>query len=1124
MQRFDDRLILSASDLTGYLECDHLTAQRIAIARGERARPRRRHDPHVELIQERGEVFENEQKRTLADKVGGMVDLASPPFSNEDDLRAAAEATAEAMRDGAPLIYQGTLYDGQWQGRPDFLRRVPISSSLGSWSYEVLDTKLSRELKPAYVNQVLLYSRMVDAVQGRHLDDAWIVLGDGSDVHVDLRRFRALHRHLAGRLVALTEGPSSVTYPEPVVFCANCDLGPECQGRRRADDHLSLVHGASRLRREALVASKIQTRRSLAAAADATTVPGLRSETFTSLRHQADLQVCSEDEKQPLHRHLEPRRAEGYAALPDPDAGDVFFDLEGDPFIEDNGIEYLWGWSDADDTYECFWAHRPDGEKQALESFVDYIGARREIHPHMHVYHYAPHERAKLRSLAMQYATREAEVDELLRNEVLVDLFAVVRTALQVGEESYSIKRLERHYGFARHEHTVREGGGSIVAYEGWLSTGEQALLDAIRAYNAEDCTSTRHLRDWLVDRMTPEAAHEFDVDFTDLRTPDPEEPHTPPEWLREVERRVDALMAGLGADPDADDDSQAERRLLAHLLLYHYREDKPKWWRYFDLRATPAEELVDDLDAIVGLERDLGTPPSPIAKSLLYRFSFPPQEHRLSEGQAEDPFTGERYNVDSIALDHLYLKRAADKPAPAPTALIASDYVRVEVLRNALVELADTVLAGDAQSSAARRLLRREHPHLSSEELGPSTGQLISATLKLSSSSLPVQGPPGTGKTFNGARMIVAALAVGKRVGVTAPSHAAIQNLLREIEKVAKCRGVRFDGICNSGQGLKWQGDQIGGTASQNDVTEEHQLVAGTAWLFAREEHRAAFDLLFIEEAGQYSLANAVAVALAADSLVLLGDPQQLPQVTQAPHPLGAGCSVLEHLLDGADTIAAGRGVLLTESWRMHPAISAFVSERSYEGRLRSRPACARRRIEAPGLRLDSAGLRSLAVEHQGRGQSCPEEAQAIGMVCRALLKGGRVTDEHDKTRTLTPADILVVAPYNLAVQTIGDVVPEGVQVGTVDRFQGQEAPVVLYALTCSSGADAPRGIDFLLSRNRFNVAVSRAQALAVLVHNPALLDSSCPTVDAMALLDGVCRFLEVAEPFDQPGQLPAA
>ncbi|MCW3004944.1 MAG: family RecB-like putative nuclease, partial [Conexibacter sp.] len=289
------------------------------------------------------------------------------------------------------------------------------------------------------------------------------------------------------------------------------------------------------------------------------------------------------------------------------------------------------------------------------------------------------------------------------------------------------------------------------------------------------------------------------------------------------------------------------------------------------------------------------------------------------------------------------------------------------------------------------------------------------------------------------------------------------------------------------------------------------HELVAGTSWLLARDEHCGDFDLLFVDEAGQFALANLVATAACAASVVLLGDPQQLPQVTQAEHPGASGDSALEHLLDGAATMDPSRGVLLTESWRMHPDVCAFVSERSYDGRLRSRDACATRRVDGPGA-LTGAGLRVLEVPHAGCSQASVAEAEAIAAACRDLLSGGSVTGSDGAVRALVAADLMVVAPYNLAARTIADRVPAGVQVGTVDKFQGREAPVVFFALTCSSGADVPRGLDFLFSRNRLNVAISRAQCLAVLVHSPSLLDAECRDLEAMELVDGACRFVELA------------
>lgn len=1113
----DDTLVLAATDLSNHLACAHLTQQQLAIARRERGKPRAADDPHTDLIRRRGEAHEQAQLKRLSEECGGHVDLSSAEIpGTREALEAGAEATAAAMRDGGPLVYQAQLFDGGWQGRTDFLRRVATPSDLGPHSYEVIDTKLAREVKPHVVHQLSLYNGLLAHVQGLEPALAHLILGDGSEVAIELRRYAALHRHVVRNLELVASQPAQPTYPEPVAHCEICALASECYARWVADDHLSLVAHARREHRDQLVELGIPTVLALAGANGTDSGP-LGPERFELLHHQAALQVASRESGEPRHRHLPPALAAGYAVLPTPSDGDIFFDLEGDPYIGDGGIEYLWGWWTGESEYECIWAHDPGDEKAAFERFVDRVTELRRRHPDLHVYHYAAHERAKLRSLSIEYATREEEIDDLLRAEVFVDLYAVVRHALQVGEESYSLKKLERHHAFQRLEERVREGGGSIVAYETWLETEDPELLEAIRAYNEEDCRSTLSLRDWLAEAMRPEAEAELGVDFDDYRTPDPEEERGPPAWMADVQALIDELVDGLPTDGSEDTPDEAECRLISHLLLYHRREGKPAWWRHFDLRGTPVSELIEERDALAGLVRDESRPPVPFKRSLDYAFTFPPQEFRLDLGGVLDPTTGDAHKVVAIEDDHVVLRRGANAPAPAPTALIPGAPIDVAVLRNGLIELARSLLAGDGRAAAIRAMLRREQPRLKSGYLGEGTAALVSATLGLDRSILPVQGPPGTGKTHWAARMIVAALGEGRRVGVTAPSHAAIQTLLRMVEAHAAEEGVSFAGVYK-GEGYASAHDLVAVTDDNADVTENYQLVAGTAWLFAREEHRQRFDLLFIDEAGQYALANAAAAGLSAASLVFLGDPQQLPQVTQADHPGGSGASVLEHLLEGAATISPERGVLLTETWRMHPAVCAFVSERSYDSRLHSRPACTRRMVEAPVGVLTGTGLRAIAIEHDGRSQASPEEADAIAQVCGDLLEGATVTDDEGTTYDLSAENILVVAPYNLAVRSIRQRVPAGVEVGTVDRFQGQQAPVVFYAMTCSSGETAPRGIDFLFDSHRLNVAISRAQCLAVLVHSPRLLDADCPTLEAMELVDGVCRFVEMAEPVGMP------
>lgn len=1118
----DAGLILSATDITEHLACAHLTEQRRAVALGERRRPRPVDDPHADLIRARGDEHERAQLEVLVERAGGdWIDLAAGHEipRGAEALAGAAARTLDAMHTGTRLLFQATLFDGTWQGRADFLRRVERPSDLGDWSYEVLDTKLARHVRPHAVHQLCLYSRLLADAQGCAPRAARLILGDGTWATIDPGAYGALHRHVARRLRETLGAGARVTYPEPVAHCDICAFASECTARRRADDHLSLVAGASRTHRARLTEAGVGSLAALAARSEGDAVPGLAPERAALLHHQALLQRNARDGVLPVRRHLEPEPDRGYARMPAPDPGDVYFDLEGDPYLDtDGGVEVLWGWCDASGAYRHAWAHDRAAEAAALREFIATVERTRAAHPGMHVYHYAPHEASALRRLAMRHGTGEAVIDTWLRAGVLVDLYAVVRQGLQVGEERYSLKHLERHHAFARDETTVRAGGGAIATYERWRETGDPALLDAIRAYNREDCESTRSLHLWLHGRMLPDAEREFGVRFADLRTV-PEEDPPAPGWLPEVEALIGRLHAGLPDDPGDDTPDLAERRLLGHLLLYHHRENKPQWWRHFELRGLTAEELVDERDAVGLVELDESVAPVPVKRSLDYTCRFPPQEVKLAPGGVIDPTTGERFTLIGVDEDHLVVRRGAKADPPRPAALVGGTPPDARALREALMRVARAVVAGDPGFDAVRALLRRDPPRLASGVLGAGIDDLVGATLGLDRSYLPVQGPPGTGKTYAGARMIVAALRAGHRVAVTANSHAAIQNLLRAVEEHAAEVGHRFTGAYKGDGYESVHGciEVVGDNAKA--VGEEFDLVAGTAWLLSRPEHlEAPYGVLFVDEAGQMALAAAVAAGGCAERIVLLGDPQQLPQVNQAEHPAGAAASVLEHVLAGADTIDPDRGVLLDVSWRMHPDVCRFVSERSYGGRLHARDECANRRVDASGA-LSGAGLRVMPVEHAGREQESPEEAEAIAAACRDLLgPGATVTDADGAVRPLTVDDIMVVAPFNMAVSRIRRAVPDGVRVGTVDRFQGQEAPVVFFAMTCSSGEDVPRGLDFLFDRNRLNVAVSRAQCLAVLVHSPRLLDADCSTLEQMALVDGACRFVEMA--VDDPDQ----
>ena len=1122
MQRAEgsEQLVLSPSDLTAFAACEHRTGlERLAVL-GLLDKPDR-DDPELEVLRRRGDEHERAELDRLRAAGLHVVEIACDG-STPDDLARAEADTVRAMHDGADVIYQATFFDGRWRGHADFLHKVDRPSRLGAWSYEVADTKLARRARPTAVLQLCAYSEHVARIQGVWPDEIEVVTGDGERHRHRLADAVSWYRQVKARFEAFLEGPVELTtYPHPVAHCRVCPWLDGCVERRRADDHLSLVAGMRRDMVAKLQAIGVETMAALAVTEPGAPVPGMGQPTADRLRHQARLQVARGRDGRMRWDVLEPDGpGRGLAGLPEPSPGDLFFDLEGDPWAGEGGLEYLWGLTEVDGTYHAFWAHDAAGERRALEAVVDLFLERLDQFPGMHVFHYAPYEVSALTRLAAKYGTREPEVDRLLRGDVLVDLYRIVRQGVRVSEESYGLKKLEPLWLPAR-DGAISDGGSSIVAYEAWLESRDQTLLDDIRAYNEVDCLSTQGLRDWLEERR-----HEL-----------PDEPPrpvaldtAPSESVAEDDARTASLAAALVAKvPDdlADHtDDEAARWLLAQLLSFHRREARPEWWAWFDRLERTDEELAADHECLGELEYEGVV--AELGKSLVHRYRFDPaQEHKIGVGdKPADPRTG-RGAGEVMALDAatgaIDLKRAASSEAPHPRSLIPAAPRGTRAQQAAIVRVAERVLEQPESSSAVLDLLRRRPPARRDTVPGqvlhtpgePGAEAVRRVVPQLAGACLAVQGPPGSGKTWTGAAVVVDAVRRRKKIGVTAQSHKAIGNLLTAIVERAVAddvevrivqRAPESDRCTAPGVACATSNDEIDAALDAGTV----DVVGGTPFLFSRAELDGRFDLLVVDEAGQLALANVVAVSGAATDLVLLGDPQQLPQVTRGTHPPGAGVSALEHLLGGEPTVPPHMGVFLDRSHRMHPDVCCFVSAIAYEGRLHPVEGCKQQGI-ADGPLVSGAGLRWVPVEHEANRTRSAEEALTVRAVVDALL-GRAWVDPTGQQGWLALEDILVIAPYNAQVAELAEALPAGARIGTVDRFQGQEAPVVVYSLAASSADDVPRGLDFLLSINRFNVAVSRAKALCIVVGSPELLRAPCNTVHQVRLVNALCRFVEDA------------
>ncbi|MET0296633.1 MAG: TM0106 family RecB-like putative nuclease [Microbacterium sp.] len=1164
----DGRIVWSASDLKAAAECEFAWMRSIDAKLGRVAAVE---EPEDETLKRAGRLGTAHEQRVLADYVErfGAASVAVIPETRSTDAAALADAVAAtnaALASDADVVYQAAFATEEFVGFADFLTR----DDAGRWV--VQDTKLARHARVTALMQLAAYVDQLDRLGVPRSDVVELLLGDGStSTHeVDdlmpvfrLRRAR-LKALIADRRLDLGSAGRPIAWGDDrgdlaVVACGRCAT---CDAEATASRDLLLVAGIRPVQRQRLRVAGITTIDDLAGADE----PPARmsADVFRMLRTQARLQldspaggviVAEPTQSAPIPT-FEVVQPQALGALPRPDQGDLFFDFEGDPLYTEEagaepkqwGLDYLFGWVDRHEEYTALWAHSFADEKRALETFLDIIDLRRRQYPGMHIYHYAPYEPTHLLAMAARYGVREADVDRLLRDAVFVDLYPIVRRALRVGSRSYSIKKLEPLYmGDDVRTSDVQKGDDSIVKYVEARAAADddpaasKAILDDLADYNRYDCVSTLRLRDWLVDRAREAGLRP---------TPNPE----PDETAYEPSIRA-TMLAKLAADHPDDSSESLALRLGSAAIDYYPREVKSFWATHFLRLREPVSLWEETRDVVVvdpaasrviedwhflesgrggerrtielrgelapGTRLSVGTNPFALYElPAPYPFDAKPRWIHSARPITvvevlDDGVVIEETAVDGVTWEALPLALTPASPPPAGNQQKAID------------GWADAVIAAapSLPHDPATDLLLRRPPRTRAGSLphsGDDVDEIVRALLDLDHSYLAVQGPPGTGKTYVGSHVIARLVAEhGFKVGVVAQSHAVVEHMLDRIvaagvppQKVAKA----LKSTATDAAPPPFTVIPKNGVAAFTAEHEDGFVVGGTAWDFAHEARipRGSLDLLVIDEAGQFSLASTIAVSLASPRLLLLGDPQQLPQVSQGTHPEPVDTSALGWVMDGSDVIPPEYGYFLARTRRMRPEVAAPISVLSYRGELAAHPATDQRVLEGV-----DPGLVPVPVRHRGNATQSPEEADAVVAIVRDLLGRTwhdiRFTDDDGSVRCdprpLEQSDIIVVTPYNAQQVEVEEALADagfgGIPVGTVDRFQGQEAAVAIVSLAASSGRDAPRGLEFLLLRNRLNVAISRAMHTAYLIHSPELLDDLPRTAEGVARLSAFARLV---------------
>ncbi len=1097
----DGRYTYSPSDLNSFLENECITW----LDRFNCDFPNRiqKDEPSEEdrLIQTTGIEHEERFLKTLRDE-GGLVTI-------DPEEKSAFQRTAAAMRDGAPVIYQARLERGDFAGWADFLFRVDGDSELGAWHYQVWDTKLALAMKPYFAIQLCCYAEMLEVLQGRLPERAGIILGNNERRSLRLSSYWFYFQSVKRDFL---QQQRSFCPDKPPHFSGMADYrhwNGHVQRLLESRDDVSRTANIRTAQVEKLNEAGIATMHALASTTRKG-VPRMAQPTFERLRHQARLQRASKAGEPPVFEILpedsgDPRK--GFGMLPPASPNDVCFDIEGYPLMQD-GLEYLLGVTCREKgrlTFKSWWAHDRAQERASFESFIDWVFKRWQQDPSMHVYHYAAYETTALKKLMCRYASREAEVDALLRNEVFVDLYTVVRQSLLIGEPAYSLKNVEHLYMPAR-SGEVATAAGSVVYYHRWLTSGDQAILDLIRDYNMEDCDSTWKLAEWL--RARQQSAGRAYV------KPDP-----PRELKDDTNARSELaqrMLKEIPQDRSADPERWRVHELLAYLLEFHRREHKSLYWAMFKRAEMIEQELIDDQECLGGLQRTK-RPPQPDKQSFVYEYRFPEQETKLHAESKCLIATELNTHITIESMDEegrtLTIRRGKKNgPLPGHLSLIPDEIVGAKPIVESIERTVRDYLSTGHLPRALDDFLHRRRPRIAGQSGGPIIPEgadlnaaSLRAVLGLDSSTLCIQGPPGSGKTTRAGRIIAQLLKAGRRIGISSNGHEAVCVLMKAAAEAATAMGIQFSAAKVGENGAREKFHPAIEIIDQNKalfaLPHLPDLVGGSYWVFSLPEARDEFDYLFIDEAGQVSIANLMGIAPAADNLVVLGDQMQLSQPIQGVHPGESGQSILEYYLQDHATVPEDLGIFLPTTFRMRPELCSFISEAIYEGRLKNEKS-----TESRSLQPFSAGIQFVPVAHEGNIYESEEEAAAIRDIIGDLLTREFLVDGQPPRR-LTEADILVVAPYNLQVRKLRHALPQGVRVGTVDKFQGQQAPVVIFSMTSSEGDASPHGIEFLFDSHRLNVAISRAQVLAVLVASPKLTLTRCSNLDQMELVNLLCR-----------------
>ena len=1121
MKIIDEKIQFSPTDLNNFVSCKYIIKNNLLVKDLNIQKKDKTADQRLRI--EHGIKHEENHLKILKDKNKKNITInpKQPSLKKIED-------TIDALKKGYDLIYKAYLRDGDFGGELDFLLKVKDKSKLGDYSYEVYDTKVTKNLKPKHVLQITGYSYLLSKAQGLIPSNMYLIDGSGNYNSYKVSEFIDYFLYTKKNFEEFVPTvKKTILYPEKCSYCKFCDWSDECLKIWDKDNYINQVCGIKSSQIIKLKKEKIITIESLAKIDPNKIKAKINLTTKIKLNKQAKLQEEKKNTNVSKYIFNETQKDKGFYKMPLPNEGDLFYDIEGFPQADRRNFEYLHGiyyknGNKNEFKYFVVNNYKKIDERKIFEDLINFFEKHFDKYPDAFIYHYNDYEKNALRSLASDFSSLFPKgynfVDRLLRQEKFIDLYRVVSQCMQTSEKDLSLKTIEKFYRKERAA-DIKTADDSMRLFDNWASTGNKKFMDDIIDYNEEDCVSTFDLREFLL--------KERPKDFNWFTQTDEEKSKNLE--VKDFELKETSVRLKLLSKKKKDNEKIIND--LVDLVGFHRREDKSKYWAKFDRQAKSPEELEEDVECIGNALRDKKVKLKDSDKTI-YTYRFNEQNFKLKEGDpahdiVSDTSFGSIIKITEIKDDENFVelsisqKQIEKKGEPpvnfdfGPGRVVNTNPIAT-ALNKFIVDFSETK---KTKYKSAEDILKNTYPDLKGIKPGDPlidikkdlVDESIKAVKKLNSSYLLIQGPPGAGKTYTSAKIILSLIKDNKKVGITSNSHKAINNLLLQIEELALNEKFSFKGMKKSSkEEQKLNGEIIEDiTGGMKSFPDEYLLYAGTAWFFSDPRADLMMDYLFVDEAGQVSLANTLAISTSSLNIILIGDQMQLSQPIQGVHSGNSGKSALDFLLENVDTIPVSRGIFLSETRRLNKDICDYISSSFYDFRLKPHPVTNERSVTLELKNIKNKGIFYMPTYHTDCTQKSDEEGELINDYYKKIL--GKSSTDEGKNKKIDIQDIMVVTPFNMQVNNLKKIInKKDSKVGTIDKFQGQQAKIVFISMTSSDPENLPRHKEFFFSRNRLNVAISRAQCVAVILFNPNLLLTNCQKINEMRLVNNFCKLLK--------------